>query len=155
MSPDDPFIAQQIVAEYARHLERDSQANVWPVDADRLPYPKQAIKSAIQTSAQTLESTGQLTDELREFLETAYVALADYVAADLARLMNEYRQAGTDLTADHRLVNEKTAGPAWRTVTESSRLVGEVARSIASEADALRAEFRAFASSSTNVTSAL
>ena len=145
MSSDDPFIAQQIVAEYARHLERDSELNVWPVDVDRLPYPKQAIKAAIRTSAQTLESSGQLTDDLREFLETAYVALADYVTADLARLMNEYRQAGTDLATDQRLVNEKTTGPTWQRVTESSRLVGEVARSIASDADTLRAEFRSFA----------
>jgi len=145
MSIEDPFIAQQIVAEYARRLEQDSEVNLWPVDVDHLPYPKQTIKSAIRTSAQTLEFSGQLTEDLREFLETAYVALADYVAADLARLMTEYRRAGTELATDQRLVNEKTGGPAWQTVTESSRLVGEVARSIASEADALRAEFRAFA----------
>jgi hypothetical protein len=146
MSSTGPDIAQQIVAEYARRLERDSEVNLWPADADALPYPKQTIKSAIRTSVQTLESTGQLTDELHEFLETAYVALADYVAADLARLMNEFQRAGTDLAADKRLTSEKTMGPAWRTMVESGRLAGEIARAIASEADALRAEFRTFAS---------
>jgi hypothetical protein len=146
MSSDDPVIAQQIVAEYARRLEQDSEVSLWPGDADVLPYPKQTIKSAIRTSVQTLESTGQLTGDLREFLETAYVALADYVAADLARLMAEFQRAGTDLAADRRLTSEKTAGEAWQTVSGSSRLVGEVARAIASEADALRAEFRGFVS---------
>lgn len=144
MPSDDPFIAQQIVAEYARRLERDNEANRWPAPADALPYPKQTIKAAIRTSVQVLDSSGQLTDDLRDFLETAYVALADYVAADLARLMIEFQTAETKLAADKRLIGEKATGEVWQTITASSRLVGEVARAIASEADALRAEFRAF-----------
>jgi hypothetical protein len=145
MNPDDPAIAQQIVIDYARRLERDSETGGWPVDAGVLPHSKLSIKSAIRTSVVALTSSGQLTDELREFLETAYVALADYVAADLAKLVDEYQRAGIDLAADKRLVQEKTAGAAWQRVAESGSLVGEVARTIASEADTLRAEFRAFA----------
>jgi cell wall assembly regulator SMI1 len=145
MNPDDPVVAQQIVAEYARRLARDLETDKWPAEADALPYPKQAIKAAIRTSVVALATTGQFTDELREFLETAYVSLADYVASDLARLLSEYQQAGTDLATDRRLAREKTAGSAWQTVAESGAIVGEVARMVASEAETLRAEFRVFA----------
>jgi hypothetical protein len=145
MNLDDPVVAQQIVAEYARRLERDLEIDKWPAEADALPYPKPAIKSAIRTSVVALASSGQFTAELREFLETAYVSLADYVAADLARLMSEYQQAGSDLAADGRLAREKTTGEAWRTVAESGPIVGEVVRMVTSEAETLRAEFRVFA----------
>lgn len=142
VNADDPSVAQQVVAEYVRRLERDNEAGRWPVNADVLPYPKAIIKTAIRTSFGALDLSGQLTDELRAFLEEAYVSLADYVTVDLAQLMNEYQQAGSDLAADSRLAREKTTGLAWRTVSESGALVGEVARIIASEAAALRAEFR-------------
>ncbi|PWT83409.1 MAG: hypothetical protein C5B57_06850 [Blastocatellia bacterium] len=145
MNLDDPVVAQQIVADYARRLARDLETDKWPAEADALPYPKQAIKSAIRTSVIALATTGQFTDELREFLETAYVSLADYVASDLSRLLSEYQQAGSDLAADRRLVREKTGGSAWRTVAESGAIVGEVVRMVASEAETLRAEFRVFA----------
>jgi hypothetical protein len=144
MNPDDPAIAQQIVAEYARVLERQTDED-WPARAETLPYPKTTIKSAIRTSVAALASTGQLTGELREFLEAAYVALADYVAADLSRLMTEYQHAGVDLAADARLAREKTSGNAWRTVAETGKLAGEIARSIADDAVLLRVEFRTFA----------
>jgi hypothetical protein len=145
MNLDDPTVAQRVVAEYVRRLERDDEAGQWPLKADLLPYPKQTIKAAIRTSLFTLDSSGQLTGELRESFESAYVALADYVTVDLAQLMNEFQQAGEDLAADSRLVREKTAGLAWRTVSESGALVAEIARTIASDAAALRAEFREFA----------
>lgn len=145
MNPDDPVVAQQIVADYARRLARDLEIDKWPAEADALPYPKLAIKAAIRTSVVALATSGQFSDELREFLETAYVSLSDYVASDLVRLLSEYQQAGSDLAADQRLAREKTAGSAWRTVAESSAIVGEVARMVASEAETLRAEFRVFA----------
>src|SRR5262245_23201722 len=107
----DPGIAQQIVAEYARLLERQTD---WPASLDDLPYPKRTIKSAIQSACRALVATDQLTDELREFLETAYVTLADYVGADVARLMLDYQRAGTEFAGDSRFVKEKTTTDAWR-----------------------------------------
>src|SRR5262245_37678476 len=144
MNPDDPVIAQQIVADYVRRLETDSEVNNWPADVGRLPYSKPTIKSAFRTSVVALISTGQLDDDMRTFLEAAYVSLADYVPADIARLLNEYREAAAALGADGLLAREKTAGAAWKRIAESGSLVGEVARDVASEADALRAEFQNF-----------
>ena len=138
----DPGIAQQIVAEYARLLERQTE---WPASLDDLPYPKRTIKSAIYAACRALVSNGQLTDELREFLETAYVSLADYVGADLSRLMLDYQRAGADFAGDARRAREKTTTDAWRTIADSSQLAGEIARSIAEEAELLRAEFQSFA----------
>src|SRR4051812_18221855 len=100
MNADDPVVAQQIVADYARVLERHAESDVWPGQADRLPYPKPTIKSAIHTSVVALTATGQMTRELEEFLESAYVSLADYVSADLASLMAEFQRAGIDLASD-------------------------------------------------------
>ena len=137
----DPAVAQQIVAEYARLLERQTE---WPASLDLLPYPKRTIKSAIHASCVALLSTGQLTDELREFLETAYVSLADYVSADVSRLMLDYQRAGADFAVDARRVREKTTTDAWRTIADSSQLAGDIARSIAAEAEVLRSEFRTF-----------
>jgi hypothetical protein len=91
-----------------------------------------------------LASSGQLTDELREFLEGAYVSLADYVSADVSRLMLDFQRAGADFASDARRVREKTATDAWHTIADSSQLAGEIARSIAAEAELLRCEFRSF-----------
>jgi hypothetical protein len=126
----------------SRVLDRDLQLGSFPAPVDSLPFAKPAIEAAIKTSVLTLASTGQLTDDLREFLETAYVSLADYVAPDLVRLMSEYTTAAEDLTVDHRLTREKTTGPAWHRLTESSRLAGQIVRSIASDAERLRMEFQ-------------
>jgi len=142
VNPDDPLSAQQIVAEYARVLSRDLQQGSFPVPVDSLPFAKPTIKSAIETSVLALHSTGQLTEELCDFLQTAYVSLADYVAPDLVRLMREYVQAGEELAADSRLAREKTTGAAWQTMSDSSRLAGEIARAMASEAEGLRKEFQ-------------
>jgi hypothetical protein len=143
MNPLDPLDAQQIVAEYARVLERDLNEHRHPARVDSLPYGKPIIQSAIKTSVISLSTSGQLTDELREFLETAYILLADYLDADLVRLMSEYRESAAELAADPRLAREKTTTAAWRTISESGSLAGEVARAMALEADSLRAEFRA------------
>jgi hypothetical protein len=144
VNPDDPLSAQHIVAEYARVLDRDLQRGSFPAPVDSLPFAKPTIKTAIQTSVLALASTGQLTEDLRDFLQTAYVSLADYVAPDLVRLMSEYTRAGEDLAADPRLAREKTTGTAWQTVSQSSQLAGEIARSIAIEAEVLRTEFTQF-----------
>ena len=96
VNPDDPLSAKQIVTEYARVLNRDLERGIFPVAIDSLPFAKPTIKTAIETSLLALVSTGQLTEELREFLETAYVSLADYVPADLVQLMREYSRAGDD-----------------------------------------------------------
>jgi hypothetical protein len=142
VNPEDPLDAKQIVTEYARVLNRDLERGIFPVAIDSLPFAKPIIKTAIETSLLALVSTGQLTEELREFLETAYVSLADYVPADLVQLMREYSRAGDDLAADPRLAREKTTGAAWQTVAGGSRLAGEIARSIASEADLLKTTFQ-------------
>ena len=142
VSPEDPISAKQIVAEYARVLNRDLERGRFPLADDSLPYAKQTIKTAIETSLVALTSSGQLTHELRDFLETAYVSLADYVAPDLARLMREYSSAGDDLAADSRLAREKTAGAAWQTIAEGSRLAGEIARTMAGEAEQLKSAFQ-------------
>ncbi len=142
VNPDDPLSAQQIVAEYARVLNRDLQRGTFPVPVDSLPFAKPTIKTAIKTSVLALHATGQLTDELCDFLETAYISLADYVAPDLVRLMREYTQAAEELAADARLAREKTGGSAWQTVSDSSRLAGEIARSMANEAELLKTEFQ-------------
>ena len=145
VNPEDPLSAQHIVAEYARVLDRDLQQGSFPAPVDSLPFAKPAIETAIKTSVLALASTGQLTDDLREFLETAYVSLADYVAPDLVRLMSEYTSAAEDLAVDQRMTREKTTGPAWQQLTESSRLAGEIARSIATDAERLRMEFQQLA----------
>jgi hypothetical protein len=142
VNPDDPLDAQQIVTEYARILNRDLEHGRFPVPVDSLPFAKPLIKTAIRTSVIALASTGQLTEELRVFLQTAYVSLADYVPSDLVKLMREYTRASDDLAADSRLAREKTTGAAWQTVAEGSRLAGEIARSMASEAELLQREFR-------------
>ncbi len=145
MNPEDPESAQRIVTEYATVLERDLSAGELPAPVESLPYPRQTIKSAIRTSVETIVSAGLMTDELHEFLKTAYVSLADYVGADLVTLMREYRRAADDVAADGRLVQEKTGGVAWQTLAGSSTLAGEIARTIASDAELLTAEFNSFA----------
>ena len=145
MNPEEPESAQRIVAEYASVLERHLSTGDLPATLESLPYPKQTIKSAIRTSVETIASAGLMTDELREFLKTAYVSLADYVGADLVTLMNEYRRAADDVSADRRLAQEKTGGAAWQTLASTSSLAGEIARTIASDAELLTAEFHSFA----------
>jgi hypothetical protein len=146
VNPEDPESAQRIVAEYASVLEQHLSAGDLPAALESLPYPKQTIKAAIRTSVETIASRGLLTDELREFLKTAYVSLADYVGADLVRLMSEYRRAADDVAGDRRLPREKTGGAAWQTLARSSPLAGEIARTIAVDAEQLSAEFQSFAS---------
>ena len=141
MNPADPESAQRIIAEYGRLLER-GDAQAYPASIGTLPFPKQTIKSAILTCTVRLREAQQLTPEMREFLEEAYVALADYVEDDLVQVMAEYREALATL-ADVQSARDKLQTPAWQRVAETSRLAGEIARNIASETAALRLEFRA------------
>src|SRR5262245_16854988 len=129
MNPDDPESAQRIVAEYARVLERED-SSVYPASIRDLPYPKQTIKSAILRCTATLRQTDQLTAEMHGFLEQAYAALADYVDDDLVRVMAEYREA-LAAVAEVSAARVKVQTPAWQRIAETSRLAGEIARSIA------------------------
>jgi len=144
MDPLDPPDAQRIVAAYLSMVEAQAARDMYPGTLRDLPYPKDTIRTAFQTSMHVLIAGDQLTPDLREYLEIAYVSLADYVEEEFAALMREYVRAGEELAADIRLPREKAATPAWRTVTEQSRLAGEIARSISSEAERLRAEFRSW-----------
>jgi len=140
MNPEDPESAQRVVAEYAGLLESED-AQTYPASIRTLPYPKQTIKAAILTCAATLRGTHQLTDEMREFLEQAYVALADYLDDDLVRVMAEYREALASV-ADVRSSRDRQQTPAWQRIAATSRLAGEIARAIADDTAALRQEFR-------------
>lgn len=146
MDPLDPLDAQQIVAEYARLLERDVTENRHPARVDSLPYGKPLIKSAIRTSVQHLLATGQLSDELREYLETAYTMLAEYLEAELVQVLAQYRESAASLTSAGPSPQDKTQSAAWRTLRDSGALAGEVARTVASDAEDLRREFRGFLS---------
>jgi dsDNA-binding SOS-regulon protein len=140
MNPDDPESAHRIVADYARVLE-NGDAQAFPVSIGTLPYPKQTIKSAILRCVTTMSETRQLTDEMSEFLEQAYVALADYVEDDLVQVMAEYRES-LAVIADVQRARDKVHTPAWQRIAETSGLAGDIARSIAEDSAALRVEFR-------------
>lgn len=143
MDTTDPHIAQQIVGAYAALLERHANQDIYPAPLASLPYPKEVIKASVRTSVTALASTGALTDELRDFLEVAYISLADYIEDDLVRLMREHRQASAAVAVDGRLATETRTTPAWQRLAETSRLVGEIAKAVAEDTEALRKEFRA------------
>src|SRR5262245_3782804 len=144
MNPLDPRDAQQVVVEYARVLERDLTENRHPARIDTLPYAKPIIKSAIRTAAEQLAASGQLNDEMRVYLETAYISLADYLENELVELMTRFAESAEALTAEPLTSRERTQSAAWQTLAGSSALAGEVARATANEAEALRSEFRRF-----------
>jgi hypothetical protein len=140
MTRDDPESAQRIVAEYAQVLEQ-GRSQAFPASVRALPYPKQIIKSAILTCAARLRQTQQLTTDMREFLETVYIALADYVDDDVVQVMAEYRDALASLS-DVQMARDKLQTSAWQQIAETSRLAGDIAKSIADDASVLRLEFR-------------
>ncbi len=80
---------------------------------------------------------------MREFLQTAYTSLADYIDSELVDLLTEFRSSAAELSAVPVSPREKTSTAAWRRVAESGALAGEVARAIAAEAEMLRREFEA------------
>jgi hypothetical protein len=144
VEPDSPRDAQSIVAAYLKTVEAHAAADVYPGSLRDLPHSKETIRSAFKISTTALLATGQLTQDLREYLEIAYVSLADYVDEEGVTLLREYARAGEELAADGRLPRERTTTEAWRRMTEQSRLAGQLARTISAEADRLRAEFRSW-----------
>lgn len=102
MDTTDPHVAQQIVGAYAALLKQHAHQNVYPASLAVLPYPKEVIKASVRTSVAGLASTGALTNELRDFLEVAYISLADYIEDDLVRLIHEHQQASAALAAAGR-----------------------------------------------------
>lgn len=148
MDPNTPRDAQSIVAAYLKVVEAHAAANAYPSSLRDLPHPKETIRTAFRISTMALIAGGQMTHELSEYLEIAYVSLADYVDEEGAALLREYARAGEELAADSRLAREKATTDAWRRVTEQSRLAGQLARAISTEADALRTEFRSWHSHS-------
>ena len=117
---------------------------MYPCPVDDLPHPKDTIRTAFRTSVSALASAGLLTSELHEYLEVAYVSLADYMDPECATLLREYARAGEELAADRRMAREKLATDAWQRLSEQSRLAGELARTIGDEAARLRSEFRSW-----------
>lgn len=144
MNPADPESAQRIVAEYGALLEQHTIDEVYPAPIRTLPYPKQVIKEAIQTSVRILSATDQLTEELNTFLEIAYVSLADYVDDDVVRLMDEHKKAAEKLQEQSLAPGERTATAEWGVLARTSGLAGQVAQAIASETEELRVEYRGF-----------
>lgn len=144
MNAVTPHEAQRVVAAYLQMVEDHAAADVYPGALRDLPHSKETIRSAFRLSATLLAETGQLTPELREYLEIAYVSLADYVDDEGAALLREYARAGQELAADPRRPREKAGTAAWQRVSEQSRLAGQLARAISEEAEALRGEFRSW-----------
>jgi hypothetical protein len=143
---DDPVAAQQLVARYAALLEQHTTENLFPASVATLPASKTAIKDAVRTVVDALAITSQLTDELKGFLEETFVGLANYVDDELAALAVEHRRASTALEADPREPRARLESPNWEVVARTSRLVGNIARASAEEAEALRREFQSFVS---------
>jgi hypothetical protein len=139
----DPVAAQQLIARYATLVDEHASANAFPASASTLPASKTAIKDAVRTVLQALAISDQLTDELRSFLQDAFVALANYVDAELAALAAEHRRASEALEADPRHPRERLDSPHWAVLARTSQLAAEIARASAEEAVALRREFEA------------
>jgi hypothetical protein len=139
----DPVSAQQLVARYVALVEEHTQARAFPASAAMLPAPKRVIKDAVRTVLEALANTNQLTDELRLFLQDAFVALANYVDAEQAALAAEHRRASEALEGEPRQPRERLDSPHWATVARTSQLAGQIARASAEEASALLQEFDA------------
>lgn len=144
MDPTTPRDAQTIVAAYLKIAEAHAAAETYPGSLRDLPHPKETIRAAFRTSMTALGASDQLTPELRDYLEVAYVSLADYVEDEGVTLLREFRRSGEELAADGRMGKEKVATEAWQRIAEQGRLAGQLARAISDEADRLRAEFRAW-----------
>jgi hypothetical protein len=144
MDLNDPPTAQNVVAAYAAVLEQHARSETYPSSIGTLPYSKADIKHAIRTVAGALHETGQMTQEIRDFLEVAYVSLADYIEDELARLVREYNAASAALPRQG-MGPAQQGSPPWQVVSSSGKLVADIARTIAQDTEALRQEFRGFA----------
>src|SRR5262249_60240539 len=121
-----------------RTLERPFHQQGHPARIETLPSAKPITKPAIRTSVKSLAASGQLPAELKEYLETAYIALAEYLEGELVELMTLYRTSAEQLAADGQSARDKTKTPAWQTLPESGSLAGEVARAATYKAGMLR-----------------
>jgi hypothetical protein len=148
MGPSDPSAAQQIVAAYAEVLEGAMERGDLPAPLSSLPYPKDAIRSAIRASVLTLIATDQLTSDLRDFLAAAYAGLADFVDDELARLMREFQAAAADARPDAS--GERLKSESWHTLQRTSPLIARIAQSMADDAEHLRREFESWAPAATD-----
>lgn len=144
MSPHVPEQAQQIVVAYAARLDEHAASGRQLLPLSTLPYPKAVIRQAIQTVTSAVFETKQMTGPMNEFLEAAYVALADYVDDDLARLLSQHFDAGAALEAEGAIGKEKTKTAAWRVAAETGPLVGRIGQAIAQESAELRLEYQRF-----------
>lgn len=138
--------AQRIVAAYLKVVETHAADDLYPCSIGELPESKEIIRAAFRICVTALAPAGQLTSQLREYLEIAYVSLADYVDEECLTLLREYGRAGEELAADRRLAREKIETDPWRRLSEQSRLAGQLARTISEEAERLRDEFRSWQS---------
>ena len=139
-----PQEAQRIVAAYLKVVDAHAAAGTYPSSAADLPQGHETIRAAFKTCVTTLIGTGQLTPDLRDYLEVAYVSLADFVPPECVTLLREYGRAGEELATGTKVATERIATDAWRRLSEQSRLAGELARAISDDADRLRSEFRSW-----------
>jgi hypothetical protein len=146
LEPNTPEEAQRVVAAYLKVVETHAGDDIYPCSIGELPESKEIIRAAFRICVTALAPGGQLTSELREYLEVAYVSLADYVDEECLALLREYGRAGEELAADRRLAREKIETDPWRRLSEQSRLAGQLARTISEEAQRLRDEFRSWQS---------
>lgn len=72
--PTDPCDAQVILLEYLHVFESRLQH---PERVPPLPYPTQTIESALRTAMRALTATGQMSDDIRSYLEMAHRALTE------------------------------------------------------------------------------
>jgi hypothetical protein len=144
MNPHNPGDAQRIVASYLQMLDEHASANVYPGSVRDLPLAKETIRAAFKTSTMALLSLGQLTSDMRDYLEVAYVSLADYQDDECVALLREYVRAAEELEAESRAPRERTATATWHRLSEQSRLAGQIAKEISAEAERLRQEFRSW-----------
>src|SRR5262245_35487151 len=144
MEPNTTGDAQRIVAAYLKVVEAHAADERYPCPLDDLPESKENIRAAFKTCVTAMASSDQLTSELRDYLEIAYVSLADYVDEECVTLLREYGRAGEELAADRRLASEKKNSDAWQRLSGQSRLAGQLAQTISEEADRLRDEFRSW-----------
>ncbi len=143
MNPANPADAQRIVNSYATVLERHMAEGSHPVSLAALPHPKDVIRASLVTVTKCLAAGGQLTSDLCTLLETAFVALADYVDDELARLLKEHRAASEAVAAAGEFGRDKVKPPAWQTLAATSALVSRATQAMAAEAGDLRAQFLA------------
>jgi hypothetical protein len=153
LDPTVPADAQRVVAAYLSFVEAQAAANIYPGSLRDLPHSRENIRTAFKTSTMALVDSGQMTADLRDYLEIAYVSLADYLDDEGATLLREYVRAGEDLTAHTGLPRDRVTTDAWRRVSDQSRLAGELARAISVHADELRSEFRSWHSDDPSVRS--